>query len=46
LIHGEDMHDRKIEEAAEVRSADASPMQNLRQAAGLSEKVWDVQDLF
>jgi hypothetical protein len=40
------MHDRKIEEATKVCSARTQQMQSLRQTKGLSQKIWDVQDLF
>jgi len=36
------MHDRKIKEAAEVCGAGTQQMQNLRQAEGLSQEIWDV----
>ena len=40
------MHDRKIKEAAKVCGAGTQQMQSLRQAKGLSQEIWDVQDLF
>jgi hypothetical protein len=40
------MHDRKIEEAAEICCAGAQPVQGVRQTEGLSQEIWDVQDLF
>ena len=40
------MHDRKIKTAAEVCGAGTQQMQSLRQAEGLSQEIWDVQNLF
>ena len=40
------MHDRKAQNAAQVRGKVLQPVQAVRKAEGFSQKVWNVQDLF